>query len=67
MRLRLILLSAYAINQPLSLSSPLEAGGPGAAINAADPQRLHPIRDVSTYHRLDGTLYPETKNDAILL
>ena len=52
MRLRLILLSAYAINQPRSLSSSSRRR-PGAAINAADPQRLHDDGDVSTYHRLE--------------
>ncbi|HEX6375510.1 MAG TPA: hypothetical protein VFZ91_07290 [Allosphingosinicella sp.] len=52
MRLRLILLSAYAINQPHPLFIVL-AGELGASINAADPQRLHDDGNVSTYHRLE--------------
>ena len=66
MRLRLILLSAYAINQPHSLSHHARRGI-GAIINAADPQRLH--GDAMYQHIIDWsrTLYRETREDAILL
>jgi len=66
MRLRLILLSAYAINQPHSLSSSL------AGNLLATTTRLIPngsIRYAMYQHIMgrSGVLYRVTKEDAILL
>jgi hypothetical protein len=67
MRLRLILLSAYAINQPRSLSLRRPAGDP-----APPSTRLIPngsIRYAMYQHIIDwnGSLYRDTREDAILL
>jgi hypothetical protein len=67
MRLRLILLSAYAINQPRSLSS---SCSPGVRRNRET--RLIPNGSMATtmyQHIIDWSrsLYRETRGDAILL
>jgi hypothetical protein len=66
-RLRLILLSAYAINQPRSLVFVALTGDP-----APPSTRLIPvgsIRYAMYQHIIDWsrTIYRETKDDAILL